>query len=175
LFRKSTVEKAETKIQLFGSGTILNKVVEAQQILAEKYGIAADVWSVTSYKELHRDAIDTERWNMLHPGEKPRLPYVAETLQGVSGPFVAASDYVRALPESVGKWIPGAMLSLGTDGFGRSDGRRHLREFFEVDQNYIAFAALTMLLREGRIKKEVVLKAMQDLGINPDKANPMVS
>lgn len=175
LYKKSDLKQAELRVQLFGSGTILNKVLEAQQILAEKYQVAADVWSVTSYKELHRDAIDAERWNMLHPGEKPRLPYIAETLQGVSGPFVAASDYVRALPESVSKWLPGKMLSLGTDGFGRSDGRRHLREFFEVDERFIAFAALTMLLREGKLKKEIVLKAMQDFGINPEKANPMIS
>jgi pyruvate dehydrogenase E1 component len=137
--------------------------------------VAADVWSVTSYKELHLDALHTERWNLLHPDKKPKTPYVTESLKNAKGIFVAASDYVKALPESISKWLPGPLYSLGTDGFGRSDGRRHLRNFFEVDERYIVLAALYMLMKEGSIKSEVVTKAIKEMDIDTDKANPMIS
>jgi pyruvate dehydrogenase E1 component len=174
-FRAAANGKSNLRAQLFGSGTILNKVVAAQKILAEKYDVSADVWSVTSYKELHRDALMAERWNMLHPDKKPMIPYVSEALKGAEGVFVAATDYVKALPESIARWLPGPLFSLGTDGFGRSDGRRHLREFFEVDERYIVLATLFSLAREGKIKSTDVKKAIKELDIQPDKANPMIS
>ena len=177
LYRFKTSEKKNTRlhVNLFGSGTIMNKVIAAQGILEQRYDVAADIWSVTSYKELHRDALLAERWNMFHPGEKPKVPYLVEALNGAKGVFVAASDYVKALPESIAKWLPGRLISLGTDGFGRSDGRRHLRNFFEVDERYITLAALHGLSAEGKIKPEVVKNAIQEMEINPEKPNPMIS
>ncbi len=141
--RRTAKRPAGPRVHLLGSGAILNETVKAQALLAEKCGVAADVWSVTSYKELYRDAIATERWNLLHPGEAPRVPYLAEALAGTEGDlFVAASDYLRVLPLTVARWLPGPLTALGTDGFGRSDGRAQLRDFFEVDARYIALAAL---------------------------------
>ena len=121
------------------------------------------------------DALETERWNFLHPDKKARVPYLTSALKGAKGGFVAVSDYVRALPESVSRWIPGPLMTLGTDGFGRSDGRRHLRDFFEVDARYITLAALHLLVKEGKMEASELVKAMKDMDINPDKANPMVS
>ena len=117
------------KIQLFGSGAILRETLRAQQLLAEKYDISSDVWSVTSYKELRRGAQSAERWNFLHPGKKPRKSYLEKTLKGEKGPFLAASDYVQAVPELIARWVPGGLTVLGTDGFGRSDTREALRRF----------------------------------------------
>lgn len=174
-FKASSLKNAKMKVQLLGSGAILNKVLSAQKLLADKYKVAADVWSVTSYKELHQDAIDTERWNLFHPDKKAKVPYVTGLLKNTGSVFVAASDYVKALPESIAKWIPGPMFSLGTDGFGRSDGRRHLRNFFEVDERYIILASLYMLMKEGQVKPEVVAKAIKEMDIDPEKANPMIS
>ncbi len=175
LFKSSEKKNARLHAQLFGSGAILNKVITAQKILEEQYQVAADVWSVTSYKELHPEALSAERWNMFHPEEKAKVPYVAQALKGAKGVFVAASDYVKALPESISKWLPGPLISLGTDGFGRSDGRRQLRDFFEVDERYITLAVLYGLAREGKIKPEMVKKAILDLEIDPEKADPMIS
>jgi len=174
-FKSAGSKKTKFTANLFGSGAILNKVIEAQQILQEKYQVTADIWSVTSYKELHYDAILADRWNMLHPDKKARSPYVSQALAGTSGVFVAASDYVKALPESISKWIPGRLISLGTDGFGRSDGRRHLRDFFEVDARYITLATLYGLHLEGKFKAADVKKAIKDLDIDPEKANPLLS
>ncbi len=173
-FNSSPLKNSKLKAQLLGSGAILNQALQAQKILAEKYGVAADVWSVTSYKELHRDALITERQNFLHPHKKQE-PYVTRALKNSKGVFVAVSDYVRALPESIARWIPGQLFTLGTDGFGRSDGRRHLRDFFEVDERYIAYAALYMLWKEGQLKTDVLQKAIGELGIDPEKPNPMIS
>ncbi|NOX88153.1 MAG: pyruvate dehydrogenase (acetyl-transferring), homodimeric type [Calditrichaeota bacterium] len=173
-FNSSPLKNSKLKAQLLGSGAILNQALQAQKILAEKYGVAADVWSVTSYKELHRDALMTERDNFLHPHKKQE-PYVTKALKNSKGVFVAASDYVRALPESIARWIPGPLFTLGTDGFGRSDGRRHLRDFFEVDERFIAYAALYMLWKEGQLKSDVLQKAIGELGIDPEKPNPMIS
>jgi len=174
-FKDSSLKEAKLNVQLFGSGTILNKVLEAQKILEDKFKVSANVWSVTSYKELYNDAVLSDRWNMLHPDKKQKTPYIVQMLKEAKGPIVAASDYVRALPESISKWLPDTLLSLGTDGFGRSDGRRHLRDFFEVDERYIAFAALYMLFREGKIKIDILNKAIKDFKIDPEKANPMTS
>src|SRR5258707_2107514 len=151
------------------------EVLKAQTILKEKYGVAADVWSVTSYKELYRNANDCERWNMLHPGESARTPYVTQTLKDAPGPFIAASDYMKVLPESLAKWVPGQLVSLGTDGFGRSENRAALRDFFEVDAKHIVLATLNALARENKVPLATVQRAVKDLGINPEKPNPAIS
>ncbi len=150
-------------------------MLEASRILAEQYNVAADVWSVTSYKELYRDGHEVERWNMLHPSEKPRTPYVTSSVADAPGVFVAASDYVKALPDSISQWLPRTLVSLGTDGYGRSDARDALREFFEVDRRFITLATLVALAREKKIKTDVVEKAIKDLGINSEKADPFTS
>jgi pyruvate dehydrogenase E1 component len=163
--------KGKLRAQLFGSGALLNGVVEAQQLL-EKYGVSADVWSVTSYQELYRDGHACDRWNMLHPGEKPRVPWVTQCLKDAPGVFVAASDYLKVLPDSIGRWLPRKIHSLGTDGFGRSEDRASLREFYEVDARFITIATLADLHAEGQIGADVVQKAIKDLGVNPEKPNP---
>ncbi len=168
-YRASRKKKVKGKAHLLGSGTILNEAIEAAGILEEKYGVAADVWSATSYKELYRDVIETDRWNMFHPGEKERKPYVAEVLSKEKGVFVAASDYMKVLPNVIDRWIPGRLTILGTDGFGRSDSRAALRDFFEVDARHITLAALSGLVRDGKLKPQVIKKAMKDLDIDPDK------
>jgi len=173
-FRKSK-KKAAFKAHLFGSGAILNEVVKAADLLENSYGVAADIWSVTSYKELYHDAIDCERHNLLNIGKKARQPYISETLANEKGIFVAASDYVKALPASIARWIPGPFSILGTDGFGRSENREALRDFFEVDARYIALSALVSMAREDKIKATVVKKAMKDMDINPEKLNPLIS
>ena len=150
-FKASAKTDAKLRAQLLGSGTIMYEVLKAQQILEEKYGVAADVWSVTSYKELYRNANDCERWNMLHPAEPAKVPYVTETLKDAQGPFIAASDYMKILPESLGKWVPGQLVSLGTDGFGRSESRTALRDFFEVDAKHIVLATLGALAERRRL------------------------
>src|SRR5262249_53696577 len=136
---------------------------------------ATDIYSVTSYKNLYFDGISAERWNMLHPGEKEKVPFVTEMLKDSGGVVVAASDYVKALPESISKWIPGRLVALGTDGFGRSETRAALREHFEVDAKHIVLGALSGLLKEGKVKADVVKSAIKDLGINPEKPNPVVA
>ena len=171
---KAADSKAKLKAQLFGSGAILNEVVKAQEIL-QKYGVAADVWSVTSYTELYRDGHACERWNMLHPTETPKVPYVTQCLKDVQGVFVAASDNCKVLADSIDRWMPRRIRALGTDGFGRSEDRATLREFFEVDARFVAVATLSELLKEGQIDARVVQQAIADLGINPDKPNPAVS
>jgi pyruvate dehydrogenase E1 component len=174
-FRPSPSPKLKFRAHLFGSGAILNEVLKAQEILAEDYDVAADVWSVTSYKELHRDGMEAERWNLLHPEEPPRVPYVSKCVADATGVFVAASDYVRALPDSISRWFPRFLHSLGTDGFGRSDGRVALRDFFEVDARFITLATLAALLREKQLDSKVVRKAIDDLNIDPEKANPIIA
>jgi pyruvate dehydrogenase E1 component len=151
------------------------EVLKAQQILEEKYGVGADVWSVTSYKQLYRDANDVERWNTLHPGEPHKIPYVTRVLKDALGPFIAASDYMKVLPECIAQWVPGRLVSLGTDGFGRSENRAALRDFFEVDAKHIALATLSALARENKIPVDTVKQAVKDLGINPEKLNPAIS
>ncbi len=172
-FKASSKKALKLKAQLFGSGTILNEVLKAHVILEEDFKVASDVWSVTSYKELRRDGLDADRWNMLHPAEAPRTPYITEVLNDEEGVFVAASDYVKALPDSVSKWFPRPLVSLGTDGFGRSEGRAGLRDFFEVDAKHIVVATLNALAMENKIKTQVVEKAIKDFGISPDKLNPV--
>ncbi len=165
-------KKAAPRATLLGSGAILNETLQAQRILAERYGVAAEVWSVTSYKELHNDALDAERWSLRHPRESARRPWVAEQLAASQGPIVAASDYMKALPDALARWMPRPLVSLGTDGFGRSDGRDGLRDFFEVNAASIAYTTLAALAREGAVTADLAAQAAKDLGIHPDKPNP---
>lgn len=174
-FRPATNTNSNLRAQLFGSGAILNEALRAQEILEQKYGVAADVWSITSYKALYNDGIETERLNRLHPGEKPRVPYVTECLADAPGVLVAASDYLKTLPNMISKWMPRPLATLGTDGFGRSEGRRDLRDFFEVDSRFIVLAALYELFHVGKLESAVIDKAIADLGINAAKPNPVTS
>ncbi len=161
------------KVHLLGSGAILREALRAQEILAERFDVKADVWSVTSYKELRREALECDRWNMLHPAESPRTSYVQKMLGGEHDIFVAVSDYVKLLPEMIAQWVPGDFYALGTDGFGRSDNRGVLRRFFEIDAECIALATLWRLARRGDIKPERVAKAIKELKIDPEKVDPM--
>ena len=173
--KKGAKKNGGLRANLFGSGAIMLEVLKAAEMLEEKYNVATDVWSVTSYKELYKDGNACERWNMLHPGDKPRLPYVTECLKDTEGVLVAASDYVKALPESISQWMPRPLIALGTDGFGRSEDRASLRDFFEVDAKHIVLATLTGLMRDGKLKPADVQKAIKELGINPDKRDPFAS
>jgi pyruvate dehydrogenase E1 component len=164
--------KGKAKAQLFGSGAILPEVLKAQDLLAERYGVAADVWSVTSYGQLYRDGNACERWNMLHPGEAPRVPYLTEALGSAPGVLVAASDYLKVLPRMIDRWMPRPLTALGTDGFGRSESRARLRGFFEVDARFVTLATLHALLREKQVELKVVKQAMADLEIDPEKVDP---
>src|SRR5262249_2580739 len=165
--RPSTLAKGP-KVHLFGSGPILMQVLKAQEMLAG-YGVAADVWSATSYKELRREALEVERWNVLHPTERPRQSYVETILAKEEGIFLAASDCVRSVPEMITRWVPGGLFPLGTDGFGRSDTRGALRRFFEVDAECITAATLAQLARWGTIKPALAQEALRKLGIDPEK------
>jgi len=181
MYRFRTSEKTskgkeqKPKVNLLGSGTILNEVIKAADILENDYKVSVDIWSVTSYKNLHLDAQETERWNMLNPDKEPKKPYIAQITEGEDGVFVAASDYVQIMKDAMFKWLPGPLHSLGTFGFGRSEGRTSLRDFFEVDAKHIVYATLYSLMKEGKVKLDVVKKAQKDLGINPDKPNPVKS
>ena len=174
-FRAAAESSATLRAQLFGSGAILSEVIKAQEILESKYDVGADVWSVTSYGQLYRDGHACERWNMLHPGDTPRVPYVTQCLKDAPGVFVAASDYLKALPDSIDRWLPRPLVALGTDGFGRSETRAALREFFEVDHRYVVVATLAALARDGKVAAAVVDEAIKALHINSEKANPAVS
>ena len=174
-FRAASNKKSKLRAQLFGSGAILNEALRAQEILEQKFSVAADVWSVTSYKALYTDGIEVERWNRLHPTEKPHVPYVTQCVGEAPGVIVAATDYLKTLPNMISKWMPRRMATLGTDGFGRSEGRASLRDFFEVDAKFITLATLHELALDGKIEASVVEKAITELGINPEKWNPVAS
>src|SRR5713101_2905097 len=169
-FRATSLPKVRARAQLFGSGAILPETIKAQEILESKYNVAADVWSVTSYTELYREGHACERWNMLHPGEAPRVPYVTQCLKDASGVLIAASDYVKVLPDSIDRWLPRPLTALGTDGYGRSEGRAALRDFFEVDYRYIIVATLAALARDGKVDTSLVEQAMHAHNVNPEKA-----
>jgi pyruvate dehydrogenase E1 component len=160
------------KVQLLGSGVLLKDVVRAQQLLAEKFAVSGDVWSAPSYVQLRRDAIECDRWNLLHPEAEEKVPYAVSQLGPTEGPIVATSDYMRALPEMIAKWFPNRFLALGTDGFGRSDTRPALRRHFEVDAEHTAWAALVQLARAGKFPKKDLAKAQKELGIDPNKVDP---
>jgi pyruvate dehydrogenase E1 component len=161
------------RVQLLGSGTILREVIAAADLLAADFGVAADVWSVPSFTELRRDGLEVERWNMLHPTEPPRRAYVETLLDGQAGPVVASTDYVRAFADQIRPFVPRRYRVLGTDGFGRSDYRRTLRSFFEVDRYHVTLAALTALAADGAIAPAAAAEAIARYGINPDKPNPV--
>src|SRR5436309_2544541 len=158
-FRTASKPQAKWRAQLFGSGAILPEVIKAQEVLESQFNVGADVWSVTSYVQLYRDGHAADRWNMLHPAETPKVPYVTACLKDAPGVFVAASDYVKALPDSIDRWLPRPIVALGTDGFGRSESRAGLREFFEVDARWIVVATLAALSRDGQIDAGVVRDA----------------
>lgn len=165
--------RKKTRVQLMGGGTILREVIKAAKILEDDFGIAADVWSATSFNELRREGIDVERWNMLHPGKKAKVSYVEKTLSGTSGPVVAATDYMRSYAEQIRPYLGDKHFAvLGTDGFGRSDMRSQLRKFFEVSSVYVVVAALKALADEGEIEAKVVTQAIKKYGIDPEKPNP---
>jgi len=160
---------------LLGSGTILRECIAAAELLETQFSIMADVFSITSFSELRRDAIECERWNLLHPADAPRVPYVRTLLAGREGALVAATDYVRNVPDQIRPWVSQPYVALGTDGFGRSDTRAELRQHFEVDRNFIALAALKALADAGRIERKTVVDAVATLGIDADKADPLNS
>jgi pyruvate dehydrogenase E1 component len=165
-------KKGQPVAQLLGSGTILREVIAAAEMLAADWGVASDVWSVTSFTELRRDGLDTERHNRLHPGETPRRTWVEQCLDGTAGPIVAATDYMRAVPDMARTWMPRRYVTLGTDGFGRSDTRANLRRFFEVDRENVVIATLAALANEGRIGRDVVARAIERYGIDTGRVNP---
>jgi pyruvate dehydrogenase E1 component len=158
-------------VQLLGSGTILREVIAAADLLAE-HGVVADVWSAPSFTELRRDGLAADRWNMLHPTEEPRRSYVETCLGERKGPVVAATDYMKTFADQIRPFVPGRYRVLGTDGYGRSDYRRKLRQFFEVDRHYVTVAALTALADEGTVPRTTVAEAIAKYGIDPDKPNP---
>ncbi|WP_185267795.1 pyruvate dehydrogenase (acetyl-transferring), homodimeric type [Halopseudomonas xiamenensis] len=166
-------EKGKQHVQLMGSGTILREVREAATLLQNNYGISADIWSVTSFNELRRDGLDVERWNRLHPTDAPRLTYVEQNLAERNGPVIAATDYMKLYAEQIRQWVPGNFKALGTDGFGRSDSRRKLRDFFEVDRRWIAYTALAALVENGELQPKVLVEAQATFGLDPNKTNPL--
>jgi pyruvate dehydrogenase E1 component len=172
-YHSNEVPNARARVQLFGSGAILRMTLQAQQLLAERFQIASDVWSVTSYTQLRRDCQSCERWNMLHPDQPAKVSYLEQVLSGVKGPFIAASDYVRALPEQLTRYIPGDYFVLGTDGMGRSETRETLRRHFEVDAESIAIGTLYRLNKAGVVSTAEFNQAIADLGYNRDKVNPL--
>ena len=172
LYKFKAAEKGEVVAQLFGSGPILNEVLKAQTILAEKYNLATDVWSVPSYIEVRRDALGTERWNRLHPAEAAKKSYLETVLEGAQGPIIAASDYMKVVPDALSPWLPGRLVTLGTDGFGRSDNREHLRSHFEVNAASIVGATLSKLARDGKFDPECAQKALVELGVDVEAGDP---
>jgi pyruvate dehydrogenase E1 component len=161
------------KVQLLGSGTILREVLAAADLLMEDFGIGADIWSVTSFNELRREGMDVQRWNLLHPLENRRVSYVTQCLQNRPGPVIAATDYVKTYTDQIRAFVPKAYYVLGTDGFGRSDTRKQLRRFFEVDRHYITMTALKALADSGELPVSKVAEAIDKYNINPDKPNPL--
>jgi pyruvate dehydrogenase E1 component len=160
------------RVQLLGSGAILREVIAGADLLAEDFGVAADVWSATSFTELRRNAVEADRWNRLHPTVEQRAPFVGKAFGDRTGPFVAATDYMRAFADQIREWVPGRYTVLGTDGFGRSDYRRQLRRFFEVDRHHVAVAALEALAREGAVEPAVVQQAIEKYEIDTESEAP---
>lgn len=161
------------RVQLMGSGTILREVLAAAELLESEFDVSADVWSVTSFNELRREALATERWNTRHPAAERRVSYVEQSMAGLPGPFVAATDYMKIVPDQIRQWVPGRFVTLGTDGFGRSDSRAALRNFFEVDRHHVVLEALKALSDDGAIETSVVVEAMRRFEVDPDKDDPV--
>jgi pyruvate dehydrogenase E1 component len=169
---KPGVSGKKLKAHIFGSGAIIQQALKAQEILADKYGVSADVWSATSYRRLRHEALNADRWNMLHPNEKPRTSYLQDTLAKEEGVFVAVSDNMKIVADQIAQWVPGGLTTLGTDGFGRSETRANLRRFFEVDAESTVIATLYALSKKGLVDKKVVAQAIKDLGVDPEKVFP---
>jgi pyruvate dehydrogenase E1 component len=169
---RGAVQQARHRAQILGSGPMLLAALGAQEILAERFDVAADVWSATSYQQLRDDALRCERWNRLHPGEPARVPYVTRVLEPAPGPVIATSDYLKSVPDLVARWVPRPFTSLGTDGFGRSDTRESLRRFFEVDAQHVVVAVLSALCQQGQVPPGTVAKAIHEFGIGPDYKEP---
>jgi pyruvate dehydrogenase E1 component len=172
LFRPAP-EKLKCHVQLFGSGSIMQCVLKAQELLAERFRISSDVWSATSYQQLRDEALGADRWNRLHPESNPRTPYVRRMMEDVPGPIIAATDFVKTVPDLIRPWVAQRYVTLGTDGFGRSDTREALRRYFEVDAESIAIAAMHALSQDGLLPAREVSKAIRDLGVDPDKLDPL--
>jgi pyruvate dehydrogenase E1 component len=172
LYKFNSAENGQAQVLLFGSGAIFNEAVKAQAILRDNYGVAADVYSATSYNELRRDCLDVERWNRLHPGELPKTSFLSQVLAGTDQPIIAASDYMKIVPDQIAPWLPGRLVSLGTDGFGRSDNRQYLRKHFEVDAAAIASAALSKLAADGKFDAARAAQAVRELGLDPERRDP---
>jgi pyruvate dehydrogenase E1 component len=169
---KAAKGKKPPRVQLLGSGAILREALAAADILAADFGVQADVWSATSFNELRRDGLSAQRWNRLHPTQTPRRSYVEQCLDGTEGPVIAATDYMKAYADQIRPWVRGRYVVLGTDGFGRSDTRRRLRQFFEVSREHIAHAALKALADEGAVPVKTVADAAKKLGIDPERPDP---
>jgi pyruvate dehydrogenase E1 component len=165
--------RGKVRVTLFGSGTILREVQAAAALLESTFGVPADVYSVTSFSELRKNALQIERWNLLHPTEPAKQTYIAQALGDRAGPFIAATDYMKTVADQIRQWVPGRYAVLGTDGFGRSDSRAELRRFFEVDRHYVVIAALKALADDGKIDMNTVTRAMETFGIDPEKPNPL--
>jgi pyruvate dehydrogenase E1 component len=165
-------EKFKLKAHILGSGPIIREALRAQEILAEKFEVSADVWSATSYKRLRNDALLASRWNMLHPSEPPRRSYLESVLAGEKGVFIAVSDNMKIVPDQIARWVPGGLTTLGTDGFGRSDTRKRLRRFFEVDAELTVIATLSALAERGQLDRKVVKEALAQLDVDSNKAHP---
>jgi pyruvate dehydrogenase E1 component len=175
IYKYKSAADGKAVMQLFGSGSILNEALRAQNILADKYGVQADVWSVTSYNELRRDALAIERWNRLHPAEPEKRPYILIALDGVEGPIVAATDFMKVVPHQLSPWLGARLVTLGTDGFGRSDNREYLRRHFEVNTESIVAAALSRLAREGKFDAQRAQKAFEELGVDREKVDAAIA
>jgi pyruvate dehydrogenase E1 component len=172
IYKFQAASSGKATVQLFGSGPILNEAVRAQSILAEKYGVQADVWSVTSYNQLRRDALETERWNRLHPTQAEKKPYILTALGAAKGPIIAATDFMKVVPDQLAPWLSGRLVSLGTDGFGRSENRQYLRKHFEVNAESIAAATLSRLARDGKFDAKKAQAAFKELGVDTEKIDP---
>ena len=168
LFRSGKI-----RAQLLGSGTILREVLGAAELLMKDFGIPTDIWSVTSFNELRRDALEIERWNQLHPDDEPRKCYIEQCFAERPGPYIAATDYMKIVADQIQRWVPGRYVSLGTDGYGRSDGRKALRQHFEVDKSYIVISALNALADDGVFDRKTVAQAIEKYGIDPDRPDPV--
>jgi pyruvate dehydrogenase E1 component len=173
LYRYRPAERGSRKVQLLGAGPILHQALRAQEVLAERFDVAADVWSVPSFQQLRNDALEVDRWNRLHPDDEPRVPYLLQQLTSAEGPMVAATDYMKAVPDMISPWLDRSYTVLGTDGFGRSDTREALRTHFEVNPEHITYAALHGLCHSGQGSREELRRAIEELGIDTERVDPL--
>jgi pyruvate dehydrogenase E1 component len=172
IYRVKPVSGAKAKVQLFGSGAILNEALRAQELLGDQFSVPADVWSVTSYNELRREALAVERWNRLHPDQPARTPHIVDALRDAEGPIIAATDYMKAVADQIAPWLAGRLEALGTDGYGRSDNRQFLRKHFEINAEAIAAAAIARLARDGQFDRKAAASAFASLDIDTEKTDP---